>query len=51
MPVQIIDGKAIANKLKLQIRQQVDQLKARGFNRGWPRSGRRQSGLGDLREK
>jgi len=34
MPVQIIDGKAIANKLKLQIRQEVDHLKARGVQPG-----------------
>jgi len=34
MPVQIIDGKAIANKLKLQIRQEVDHLKACGVQPG-----------------
>ena len=34
MPAQIIDGKAISNKLKLQIRQQVDQLKARDVQPG-----------------
>lgn len=34
MPAQIIDGKAIANKLKLQIRQEVDQLKAQGIQPG-----------------
>lgn len=34
MPAQIIDGKAIANKLKLQIHQQVDQLKARDVQPG-----------------
>lgn len=34
MPAQIIDGKAIANKLKLQIRQEADQLKALGVQPG-----------------
>jgi methylenetetrahydrofolate dehydrogenase (NADP+)/methenyltetrahydrofolate cyclohydrolase len=34
MPAQIIDGKAIASKLKLQIRQEVEQLKARGVQPG-----------------
>lgn len=34
MPAQIIDGKAIANKLKLQIRREVEQLKAQGVQPG-----------------
>jgi len=34
MPAQTIDGKAIANKLKIQIRQEVDQLKAHGIQPG-----------------
>lgn len=34
MPAQIIDGKAIANKLKLQIGQEVEQLKAQGVQPG-----------------
>jgi methylenetetrahydrofolate dehydrogenase (NADP+)/methenyltetrahydrofolate cyclohydrolase len=34
MPAQIIDGKAIAGKLKLQIRHEVDRLKTRGVQPG-----------------
>jgi len=34
MPAQIIDGKAIAQKLKIQIRQEVARLKAQGVQPG-----------------
>src|SRR4029078_1784493 len=34
MSAQIIDGKALANKLKLQIRQEVDRLKTQGVQPG-----------------
>jgi methylenetetrahydrofolate dehydrogenase (NADP+) / methenyltetrahydrofolate cyclohydrolase len=34
MPAQIIDGKAIASKLKSRIHQEVEQLKARGIRPG-----------------